>query len=116
MKSARLPDYLQHIRQAAQRARDFVAGMTREGFERDLRTQQAVEMNLIVMGEAASRVLEHHADFAQRHPQLPWREMRGMRNRMAHGYFDINLDVVWNTVQAALPALLAQLDALPADV
>lgn len=115
MKPTRLPDYLQHIRQAAQEACEFAAGMTREDFERDLKTQKAVEMNLVVIGEAASRVLEHQADFAQRHPELPWREMRGMRNRMAHGYFEINLDVVWSTVQTALPALLAQLRALPAD-
>ncbi len=89
--------------------------MTREAFGRDPRTQKAVEMNLVVIGEAASRVLEQHADFARRHPQLPWREMRGMRNRMAHGYFDINLDVVWNTVQTALPDLLAQLATLHVD-
>lgn len=115
MKPTRLPDYLRHIRQAAQEACGFVAGMTREGFESDLRTQKAVEMSLVVIGEAASRVLEHHPDFAQRHSDLPWREMRGMRNRMAHGYFEINLDVVWSTVQTALPALLAQLSALPGD-
>ena len=115
MKPTRLPDYLQHIRQAAQEACEFAAGMTREGFEQDAKTQKAIEMNLVVIGEAASRVLEHHADFAQRHPELPWRQMRGMRNRMAHGYFEIDLDVVWNTVQTALPALLTQLSALPAE-
>ena len=115
MKPTRLPDYLRHIRQAAQEACEFAAGITRETFERDLKTQKAIEMNLVVIGEAASRVLEHHPDFAQRHPELPWREMRGMRNRMAHGYFEINLDVVWSTVQTALPALLEQLSALAAD-
>jgi len=112
MKPTRLPDYLQHIRQAGQEACSFVAGMTREAFELDVRTQKAVEMSLVVIGEAASRVLEHHTEFAQAHPELPWREMRGMRNRMAHGYFEINLDVVWNTVQTAVPALLATLDGL----
>jgi uncharacterized protein with HEPN domain len=115
MKPTRLPDYLQHIRQAAQEACEFAADMTREGFEQDAKTQKAIEMNLVVIGEAASRVLEHHADFAQRHPELPWRQMRGMRNRMAHGYFEIDLDVVWNTVQTALPTLLTQLSALPAE-
>jgi uncharacterized protein with HEPN domain len=43
---------------------------------------------------------------------LPWRNIRGMRNRIAHGYFDINLDVVWDTVQTALPGLLMQLQAM----
>jgi len=47
--------------------------------------------------------------FADAHPQVPWRNMRGMRNRVAHGYFDINLDVVWDTVRISLPDLLSQL-------
>ena len=50
---------------------------------------------------------------AEHQKQIPWRSMRGMRNRIAHGYFDINLDVVWDTVQAALPELATQLEALP---
>lgn len=66
-------------------------------------------MNLVIIGEAATRVMDDHPDFARAHPDIPWRSMRGMRNRIAHGYFDINLDVVWDTVQAALPALLEQL-------
>ena len=44
--------------------------------------------------------------------RAPWRSMRGIRNRIAHGYFDINLDVVWETVQLALPELIVQLDAV----
>lgn len=112
MKPTRLQDYLGHMRQAAQEACDFVAGMSRDAFQGDLRTQKAVEMNLVVIGEAASRLLDQHAEFAQRHPELPWREMRGMRNRMAHGYFEIDLDVVWSTVQTAL---LVQIAALPSD-
>lgn len=53
-----------------------------------------------------------YADFADAHPEVPWRSMRGMRNRIAHGYFDINLDVVWDTVQTALPELLKHLYAV----
>lgn len=53
--------------------------------------------------------MDGYADFAQAHEQVPWRNMRGMRNRIVHGYFSINLDVVWDTVHAALPELLKQL-------
>ena len=53
--------------------------------------------------------MDGYAEFALTHAQVPWRNMRGMRNRIAHGYFDINLDVVWDTVQTALPELLKQL-------
>jgi uncharacterized protein with HEPN domain len=113
MSENRLADYLDHRRQAATDARAFVEGMTREDFLEDKRTQQAVIMSLIVIGEAATKVMDYHAGFARAHTEVPWRNMRGMRNRIAHGYFDINLDVVWDTAQAALPELLQQLPAAP---
>jgi uncharacterized protein with HEPN domain len=55
--------------------------------------------------------MDHYPEFTEQHPDVPWRSMRGMRNRIAHGYFEINLDVVWDTVQIALPELLKQLPA-----
>jgi uncharacterized protein with HEPN domain len=87
----------------------FLEGMAKDAFLADKRTQQAVIMSLIIIGEAAAKVMDGYAAFAQAHSEVPWRSMRGMRNRIAHGYFDINLDVVWNTVQTALPELLVQL-------
>lgn len=109
MVSHRLPDYLDHMRQAAADALSFVEGLQRDDFLADKRTQQAVIMCLVILGEAATKVMDSHAEFAQAHGQIPWRSMRGMRNRIAHGYFDINLDVVWDTVHSALPPLLAHL-------
>ncbi len=66
-------------------------------------------MSLIIIGEAATKVMDGYAEYARAHADVPWRGMRGMRNRIAHGYFDINLDVVWDTVNTALPTLLRQL-------
>lgn len=109
MNENRLADYLDHMRQAATDACSFVEGLSKEDFLADKRTQQAVIMSLIVIGEAATKVMDGYAEFANQHRQVPWRSMRGMRNRIAHGYFDINLDVVWDTVQTALPELLEQL-------
>ena len=106
MSEARLDDYLDHIRQAASDACGFVEGLSKDDFLADKRTQQAVIMSLIVIGEAATKLTSQHAEFAAVHPRVPWRNMRGMRNRIAHGYFDINLDVVWDTVRTALPELL----------
>ena len=54
--------------------------------------------------------MSEHGEFADAHPDIPWRQMRGMRNRMAHGYFDVNLEIVWETVQKSLPELEHQLD------
>jgi uncharacterized protein with HEPN domain len=113
MSDNRLPDYLDHMQQAAKDACAFVEGLDKAEFLKDKRTQQAVVMSLIILGEAATKIMEGYAEFAKAHPEVPWRSMRGMRNRIAHGYFDINLNVVWETVQTALPALLQQLP--PAD-
>jgi len=115
MSENRLPDYLDHMQQAATDACGFVEGLAKDVFLADKRTQQAVIMSLIIIGEAATKVMGGYVEFTQAHPEVPWRSMRGMRNRIAHGYFDINLDVVWDTVQAALPELLKQLPAVRLD-
>jgi uncharacterized protein with HEPN domain len=111
----RLPDYIDHIQQAAADACSFVEGAAKDAFLADKRTQQAVVMSLIIIGEAATKVMEGHAEFAQAHPGVPWRNMRGMRNRMAHGYFHIDLNMVWETTQEWLPELLKQLPAVRQD-
>jgi uncharacterized protein with HEPN domain len=85
MNDNRLADYLEHMQQAATDACSFTDGLGKDDFIEDKRTQQAVIMSLII---------------------------RGMRNRIAHGYFEINLDVVWETIQTALPELLKQLPAV----
>ncbi len=115
MNESRLPDYLEHIQQAATDVRAFLEGLGKDDFLADKRTQQAVIMSLIIIGEAATKVMEGYAAFIQAHPEVPWRNMRGMRNRMAHGYFDINLDVVWETAKEWIPELLAQLPAVRQD-
>ena len=115
MSESRLTDYLDHMQQAATDACSFVEGLGKDDFLKDRRTQQAVIMSLVIIGEAVTKVMDGYVDFTQAHAQIPWRNMRGMRNRIAHGYFDINLDVVWDTVQAALPELLQQLPAVRQD-
>ena len=115
MSENRLPDYLDHMQQATADACSFVEGLAKADFLEDKRTQQAVIMSLIIIGEAATRTMDGYAEFTQAHPEVPWRSMRNMRNRMAHGYFDINLDVVWETVQEWLPELLKQLPAVRPD-
>lgn len=109
--AGRRQDCLDHIHQAAMDARAHTEGMSKADFLADRRTQQAVVMNLIVIGEAASRLLQEHADFTAAHGNIPWRSMKGMRNRIAHGYFEINLDMAWDTVGTALPELLEKLSA-----
>lgn len=93
MSEIRLEEYLGHIVTAAD-ACSFVKDMHQQEFEEDRRTQQAVVMSLMIIGEAATRIGDRYPEFVQRHSELPWRSMRGMRNRIVHGYFGINLEVV----------------------
>lgn len=115
MNENRLPDYLDHIQQAVIDARSFVEGLAKEDFLADKCTQQAVIMSLIIIGEAATKIMDGYTAFTQAHNEIPWRSMRNMRNRMAHGYFDINIDIVWDTVQEWLPELLKQLPSVLQD-
>lgn len=115
MNQNRLGDYLEHIEQAATDACTFVEGMDKEDFLADKRTQQAVIMSLVIAGEAVTKIMDRYGSFAEAHPEIPWRNIRGMRNRIAHGYFEINLDVVWETVKTALPDLLQRLSSVSED-
>ena len=112
MTPSRLPDYLDHMLEAARQACAYAQGMSKEEFLADKRTQQAVILNLILIGEEATKLLKDDDAFADQYPQVPWRSMKGMRNRIAHGYFEINLDTVWETIQTALPSLIEQLPAI----
>lgn len=112
MSISRVADYLDHMLEASLQACAYVEGLSKEDFLNDKRTQQAVILNLILIGEEATKLLKDDEAFAGQHPQVPWRSMKGMRNRIAHGYFEINLETVWDTVQIALPQLSAQLPAI----
>jgi uncharacterized protein with HEPN domain len=110
MSLSRLGDYLDQMLTAANDARRFIDGMSKEDFLADKRTQQAVVMSLVIIGEAAARIMDKHSQFVADHSEIPWRGMRGMRNRVTHGYFDIDLNVVWDTTKTALPDLVLQLE------
>jgi uncharacterized protein with HEPN domain len=109
---SRLGEYIDQMLTAANDARRFIDEMSKEDFLADKRTQQAVVMSLVIIGEAAARIMDKHSQFVADNSEIPWRGMRGMRNRVTHGYFDIDLNVVWATTQTALPDLLSQLERL----
>lgn len=94
---------------AARDALDFVRDLNAAAFEVSRLHQNAVIRSLEVIGEAAGQV---SPDFRQAHPDLPWREMTGMRHRLIHGYAEVRLDVVWRAVQAELPSLIQRLEAI----
>jgi uncharacterized protein with HEPN domain len=112
MTDERLVEYLVQMNKAAALAVQYVEGYQKAIFLKDTRTQQAVIMNLLIVGELATKLLKEHGAFLAVHPQVPWSGMKGMRNRIAHGYFEINLDTVWETISTALPDLLKQLPSV----
>jgi uncharacterized protein with HEPN domain len=105
----RQADYISHMLEAVTLARSYVVGLGKADFLGDKRTQQAVILNIMVIGEAATKLSDEYPEIVAKFPQVEWKSMRGMRNRLAHGYFDINLDIVWETVRQALPVLESQL-------
>ena len=99
---------LQHMLDAGREAVRFARGKTRGDLDRDRVLVLALVKLIEIVGEAASRVT---AERQQAHPDIPWRDIVAMRNRLIHGYFDIDLDRVWDTVTDDLPPLLDQLEA-----
>lgn len=109
----RVEDYLEHIVQAIGHITSYVQEIDSAAtLERDHKTQAAVIRNIEIIGEAANRIYRQAPEFVTDHPSLPWPQMRGMRNRMIHNYFDVNIDVLWRTIKNDLPELKQQIDDL----
>jgi len=81
----------------------------REQFQSSRMHQLAVLKALETVGEAAARLSEQAR---AAHPEIPWREIIGMRHRLVHGYFEVDLDKVWDTVREDLPPLIASLEMI----
>ena len=97
------------IIEAIENALDYSSGMAFEQFVADRKTIDAVIRNFIIIGEAASHLPE---DIIEMYPDLPWREMRDMRNIVVHEYFGVDNMIVWETLQKNLPPLLPLLKHL----
>ncbi len=100
---------IQDILAAIAEINAFTAGMSRDEFLADAKTLKAVVADLTILGEAATYVPD---SVVQAHPSIPWALMRGMRNRIVHGYFHVDPIIVWDTCQNDLPALSPLLQKL----
>lgn len=112
----RVPDYLAHMLQALQRIERHVGGHDLAGFLASELIQDAVIRNLEVIGEASRNIERADPAFAAAHPELPLTVAGDMRNALSHGYFKIDLHIVWRTVQQDLPPLKATLEGLLAGL
>ena len=94
---------------AINRTLGFIHGFDGDRFLSDKRTQWAVYSQVIVIGEATRRISR---EFQNEHPEIPWAEMTGMRNKLVHDYDDIDWELVWDTVTADFPKLKAAIEPL----
>lgn len=105
-KSSRLAGYLSHIAQAIERIDLYLEGVDKDRFLQDTLLQDAVIRNLEIVGEASRNILRIDADFLARHPEMPLQSAYEMRNILTHGYFEVDLAIVWDTAKRDLPELL----------
>jgi len=100
---------LRHMLDAAREAQEFARGRQRSDLNRDRMLTLSLVKCIEIIGEAAAKVSE---ETRAECPSLPWADVIGMRNRLIHGYFDIDLDRVWDTVKDDLPPLAASLSSV----
>ncbi|PSB18609.1 DUF86 domain-containing protein [Phormidesmis priestleyi ULC007] len=103
------PTRLRHMQDSAIEAMSFVENCTRKDLDSDRMLTLALVKDIEIIGEAAGRV---SADCKAKYPQVPWLQMIGMRNRLTHAYFEIDLDIVWEVVTNDLPPLVAELEKI----
>jgi len=107
----RLIEYLSHILQAIQRINGYTEGMDEATFIQSTMTQDAVIRNIEIIGEASHNIERYFPGFAVDHPELPFAFAYQMRNAVAHGYFSVDLEVVWKTIQSDLQGLSARVQS-----
>lgn len=105
--------YLNDILEYMERAENYVRDMSFEAFSDDLRTSDAVIRCIEVIGEATKQIPD---DVRAKFPSIPWRAMAGMRDKIIHSYFNVDLEAVWLVIEEDIPALKPLLERVRASV
>ena len=101
--------YLQDIVEAIDRIASYLEGVARGEFETDQMRLDAVIRNLQIIGEAIKKIPD---SIQKGYPSIPWQEIAGLRNRVTHIYFDVDIKIIWDVVQFELPTLKTQIQQI----
>jgi len=108
----RIPDYLGHILEATNRIFDYLEDVSEITFLKDTFVQDAVLRNIEIIGEASRNLTRYHLAFTEANSEVPWEDMYWMRNRVSHGYFVVDLEIVWKVIEQDLPILHEQITTI----
>ena len=108
----RVQDYLDHILEAVERIQQYTEHLDGVAFLDNPLIQDAVIRNIEVIGEAANNIRRYAPGFALKYPHVPWEAIYAMRNRVSHGYFSVDFELVWKTVTVDLPELTIEIKKL----
>ena len=108
----RLPDYLGHIAEAIRRIKAYTSNLTKSGFLENQMVQDAVIRNLEIVGEASRNIDRHFPLYRSAHPEVSWISAYEMRNALAHGYFKVDMEIVWQTILSDLDPMARAIHVL----
>ncbi|PUE16479.1 DUF86 domain-containing protein [Limnohabitans sp. MMS-10A-178] len=108
----RLSDYLDHILEAIERIEEYVADLEEMSFLGNKLVQDAVIRNFEVIGEASNNIEKRFPEFVAAHPELPLASAYQMRNAVAHGYFQVDFEILWKTIRRDLPSLHTKVEEI----
>lgn len=98
---------IRHMLDAVRKAVEFTRNCERIDLDKDEKLALSIVRLLEILGEAAKNVSDQYRD---KHPKIPWRQIAGTRDRLIHGYFDVDLNIVWKIISVDIPPLVAQLE------
>ena len=110
MSSSKFEQIKEKIIRHVERTMAYCQGASRDDFFNNPMMQEACILNVLQIGELAAKVIEWEID--AEYPDIEWRQMRGMRNRIVHDYDGVRLEIVWETIQNDFPALLEKLKTM----
>ena len=101
--------FLKHILESIAEIKNHIKGISEDKFFNDIKTQDAVIRRIEIIGEAVKNLPEN---FKEKYPKIEWREIAGMRDKLIHGYFGVDVNTVWDTIKNDIPGLGKQISKL----